>query len=317
VLILIFAILTYVIYPVADARKNVGKGSTGDDAIIEPALTLLGDGKLYNVILYDGAPISPGPGWILLNSPFVLFNAFWVLSVFYVTLTVILTCFLFGKYRETNMVLFLLSSSLMFWEILVTGHDLIAIGFIFVALVSLAYVLNKNKSERNILLISLAVSVGFISTCRVVFICFPVLLSIFYWKFCKKKAVIFFVSSLLVCGTLHGYYYMINEYYQPFHLFRRGRINVGSYLSFIGLAVTIIALYFIYKKLVNTIESWMFSLFVCMSIPLTTISLGELITVGFQFSLWEGANYLMPATPLLLFIMACKVCDEKSNIAIN
>ena len=61
-LIAIYSACAYVIYPIADARKEVGKGSTADDAIVAPALTLLTDEKLYSPTLYDGAPISPGPG---------------------------------------------------------------------------------------------------------------------------------------------------------------------------------------------------------------------------------------------------------------
>jgi len=92
-IITVFIILTFFIYPVADARKAIGKGSTGDDAIIEPVKQLLSSGKLYDVKLYDGAPVSPGPGWILLNAPFVVFNCYYLFTPMYLLASIFLISF--------------------------------------------------------------------------------------------------------------------------------------------------------------------------------------------------------------------------------
>ena len=79
-----FAAVSFFIYPVADARKLSGMGSTGDDAVIEPAKTLLECGRLYDTVLYDGAPVSPGPGWIILNAPFALLHIYWLMNTVYI-----------------------------------------------------------------------------------------------------------------------------------------------------------------------------------------------------------------------------------------
>ena len=211
---------------------------------------------------------------------------------------------MFGKVRETNLALVLMSTSLIFWELLVTGHDLIAIGFCFVLFSSLAFKLSVRESDDKILLLSLAIAVGIFATSRVVFILFPVLLAILFWKFSKKKALMFLLPSIFVAVSLHGYYFVTSDYYQPLHLFQRGENRVGRYLAVFGLTASMVALIVIYYQLKQSIESWLYSVFVCLSIPLTTISIGEFISSNFNFAEWEGANYLVPVIPILLFYLA-------------
>lgn len=307
ILILLFTITMWTIYPIADARKNIGAGSTADDAIIEASLTLLQDAKLYSATTYDGAPISPGPGWILLNSPFVLFDIYWLFPAFHILSAVIVTQFLSGTYRESNLALLILPTSLIFWELLVTGHDLIPLGFSFVTIIVLTYYLRNSSSVITIsLLVATAILTGIIATSRIVFIFIPPLLSLFIWKSSKKNAVFYLFTSMLVSAMLHLYFYITSDFYQPLHLLSRGQTNVGISLSFIGLAATIIAVYGAYQHLQNSIESWMVYFFICISIPLATIAFGELSTIGFQFALWEGANYLAVPAPLFAFITAKK-----------
>ncbi|MBV1883826.1 MAG: hypothetical protein KUG82_19460 [Pseudomonadales bacterium] len=278
--------------------------------MIEPALTLFTNQGLYSPTLYDGAPISPGPGWILQNAPFAILDLYWLLSAFYITLTVALFHFLFKKYRETNLVLILLSSSLLFWELLVTGHDLIAIGFSFVFYIALTYRLSNSSSDHHLFLCMLAITVGIFATSRILFFCFPILLSAFLWKFNRRQAIQFSVISLSVTALFHGYFYTTSDHYQPLHLFSRGSTQVGSYLSMFGLIATISAFFIVYRSLQNSIESWLFSVFVCISLPLTVIAIGEFMASNYDFSLWEGANYLMPSTPILVFLMACQMCKH-------
>jgi len=310
-LVVLFAIAAYAIYPIADARKQFGKGSTGDDAIIEPARTLMHDAKLYNVILYDGVPISPGPGWILINSPFALLKIYWLLTPFYAALAVWVFRLLRGGRRETNLALLLLCSSLIFWELLVTGHDLIAIGFSFVIFVSLTHRLAQTSSGGYPFLLCVAAALGVFATSRIVFIGAPFLLAAFLWKFNRRKATILLAVSVSIAAALHGYFYAINDVYQPFHLFERGQSNVGGLLTLFGLAATAAAVWAVFRSLENTIESWTISFFICLAIPLATIALGELRSTGFQWALWEGANYLVPATPLLLFSVGLGICDNQ------
>ena len=83
-ILIILSIANYFIYPLVDARKKIANsGSTGDDAMILAANTLKSTAKLYDVIINNHTPISPGPGWIILNSPFPLLNLFFLFSPIY------------------------------------------------------------------------------------------------------------------------------------------------------------------------------------------------------------------------------------------
>lgn len=310
VLLAFYAILSYVIYPIADARKNIGKGSTADDAIIEPAMTLLTNAKLYSPLLYDGVPISPGPGWIIQNAPFALLGVFWLMPIFYIALFMLVTRVNFNRYRETNIALILISSSIIFWELLLKGHDIISMGFLFAVFVVLLFRQSTRKGAGYPSLLFLAVAIGVFSTSRVIFIFFPILLSAFLWKFDRQKAVIFFAISLLIALSLHGYFYLDSDFYQPLHLFRRGSRNVGFVISILGLMATGAAFIVVFSRLENTVGSWLVSAFVCLAIPLFFISAGELIYSGFDLSIWEGSNYLVPPLPLLLLWIACKVSGK-------
>ena len=79
----LISIANFYIYPLANARSQ---NSTGDDALIIAAKTLKTSAKLYDVTINQLAPISPGPGWILLNSGFVLGNIYFLLTPFYIFL---------------------------------------------------------------------------------------------------------------------------------------------------------------------------------------------------------------------------------------
>lgn len=313
ILISIFSISTYMIYPIADARKEFGMGSTGDDAIIVPALTLLTDEKLYDPTLYDGAPISPGPGWILQNSPLVFLDAFWLLTTFYIALSAIFFRVLLESYREINFVLLALSSSLGFWELMVTGHDLIAVGFCFALLSLLTARLSIERQLDSKWFYVLAMAVGCFATSRIFFICFPILLAAFLWKFRKGMASRFLIVSLMTALGLHGYFYVTSDYYQPLHLLQRGSVSVGVYLSMFGFLLTLSAFALIYRKMANTVEDWLGGVFICLSIPLFVISLGELNSVGFDVARWEGANYLIPAVPLLLLLVARNIFKHEKR----
>ena len=155
-----------------------------------------------------------------------------------------------------------------------------------------------------------ALAVGIFSTSRLVFLVFPLLLSAFFWKFNRKKAVVFLMLSVSVAFALHGYFYVTNDFYQPLHLLEKGEKNVGSSLSIFGLLATSIAFAAVYRRLENTLESWLLSAFICISIPLAFISLGDFIHSGLDFSNWEGANYLIPGAPLFTFYLAIKLSSK-------
>ena len=55
--------------------EGINIGGTGDDAMQVPVIAMLQGRWLYDVTLFDGALISPGLGWLMLNSPFTVLEA--------------------------------------------------------------------------------------------------------------------------------------------------------------------------------------------------------------------------------------------------
>ena len=305
--IIVFLMVTVFLYPLIDARKTMGLGSTGDDAIIQPALKFLSTGKLYDAKLYDGVPISPGPGWILLNSLFPILNIYWLFAPLYIFASLFICKKFYKSNFVINLTLVLISSSFLFWELLANGHDLVPLGFAFVILTFLIHRFFVEDNSHLTYKIVISILAGLISTSRIVFIALPFLFLLFIWKFNKKNALLFGLISICTNILVQLYFYLVNDFYQPLHLFARGNNNVGPALIITGIILTIILLIYSYRKIDRNIESWLLYIFSCLALPLIMIAFGELIHIDFSFRLWEGVNNLMPVIPGLCFYISLKI----------
>ncbi len=304
IILVLITIGNFFIYPQVDARKyQPGKGSAGDDALILSANTLKTTGKLYDVTVGEDTPISPGPGWVILNSPFVLLNLYFLFTVFYVFIVCMTLNYTFNKITA-DLFLLLCSASMVFWELIFNGHDIFPLSvMLFVcSLLTFRYL---TKSNKLILVTAIALLTGVISTSRIIFIFFSFLLSLFLWKFNKKNSVLLFFIASIVNVSFHLYYYSINTVYQPLHLFNKALNNIDYPLIILGLTGFFAMLFFQYRNLNESIQSWNKNLFISFFIIFFPISVGDLIKSDFNFHKWEGANYIIPVIPffLLYFIL--------------
>ena len=306
VYMIIISVLSYIIYPIADALKTKGQGTTADDALIEPAKNFLMGKPMYDLVLYSGVPASAGSGWVILNSPFVAISSYWL----FIPLYIITTIFIYYKIRKDiktiNIVIILLSTSLLYWNLLVVGHDLVALSFSFVMLTLVLHYFSFNREGRQgIIMISiLAILSGFIASSRVVFLAFPMLLAIFLFKFNKYKALLYGLLTLVTNTSLHLYFYFDTYTYQPMHIFERAKDNVNYFFITIGGIITLVVVFIAFKKINQSLDSLIKWSFVCLAVPLCIIALGELNYYNFNIKMWEGANYFMPFIPLGLFFVA-------------
>lgn len=296
VIIVLITIGNFFIYPLVDARKfQPGKGSAGDDALILSANTLKTTGKLYDVTVDEDTPISPGPGWVIMNSPFVLLNLYFLFTVFYIFIVCITLSYTFNK-TTADLFLLLCSTSMVFWELIFNGHDIFPLSaMLFVcSLLTFRYL---TKSNNIMVIAAIALLTGVISTSRIIFIFFPFLLSLFLWKFNKKNSVLLFFIATVVNVSLHLHYYSVNTVYQPLHLFNKALTNIDFPLIISGLTGFFIMLFFQYKNLTENIQSWNKNIFISFLIIFFPISVGDLIKNDFNFHSWEGANYIIPVIP--------------------
>lgn len=314
-LIMTLTILNILLYPQTRVVP-----STAPNALMEPAITLIRTGlNPYSVKLFDGAPISPGPGWILLNSLFSLSGLITLLTPVYL----IWVGFMLSKWSKTYTFVFtaLLFSTMSFLQMSFTGHDLPAVSL---AVVGLALMLHRYYNNKKVLNI-LAVLSGLIATARIPFIIFPLLLSICLATLDRRRAKYFALLSTGLAVVIHVIFYLWaikdNLFYQPLHVF--GRASQGSSIGFLGFgaAIWMVASLYMLKKLSNEPSSWLAFLWTSFSVPFIFVGLGELIPDG-PFSLdlwvtWEGKGYIMFTLPILLaslVLLSSKPSNGKVNL---
>ena len=104
------------------------------------------------------------------------------------------------------------------------------------------------------------------------------------------------LGSLLI--HLWGYQHF--EHYQPLHLLHRGWNRVGPELMVVVALLLAGAVAMTSRRQDETGARSLF--FVTMLLlPHLGIAFGELAAFGFDFVRWEGANYLFPASPAVLW----------------
>ncbi|MBI5414096.1 hypothetical protein HZA38_01120 [Candidatus Peregrinibacteria bacterium] len=299
VYLLIMSAFTFQVLDWSNSLKSFRRDSTADDAMILSAQSFFDGAGMYNATLYDGAPISPGPGWILLNSPLSLSGLYFLITPIW------LGIFLWMIWKKSHhhfpvvFVLITLSMSTIFWTLTGVGHDLVSISFA----IGIFFLMTKNitKETRILTLLFIAIFVGIISTSRILFLILPCIFALII-PF-TKRAFLFFVTSLITALLFHFIFFELSSNYDPLHLFSRGERSVGYDLMALGgileIGIGALSLYlythpkiqFAYKNILPLL---------LLFLPLFLISFGELRNVGFDFAKWEGANYLIPVWGMYL-----------------
>ena len=300
----LISIANFYIYPLANARsQTANSGSTGDDAMIIAANTLKTSAKLYDVTINQLAPISPGPGWILLNSGFVLGNIYFLLTPFYI----FLLGFFIKKYNQistANLFLIFFSISAVFWELLFNGHDIVAFSIaLFLILLIVFQVLRQKYTPEKAILIGIIL--GLVSTSRIIFIFYPFFIFLLLYEVQKKNSYLLLISSVGINLILNVYFFIVNDYFQPLHIFFKAKRILGIELILIlTLFIAIFLYYFIKQK--KYFQDWFFKAFILFSLLFIPIVYSDLIRINFEFSKWEGANYIVPLIPFYLFLILTK-----------
>jgi hypothetical protein len=297
VFILLVAALSHFIYPVVSLRSN--PGSTGDDAVRLSAQTLRNSAKLYDVEISPTEPISPGPAWILFNSPFVLFNLYWLFGAGYVAFAV-------GLLRRavstvfTNIFCLFMGLSMVFAELLFNGHDLLPLSMaMFSVNLLIMYYLKKDVKWVSIILISLFL--GIVASSRIVFGFLPIMYFLLLKNDHRRNSYMLLIISSAVFILTNVYFFLVNDNFQPGHLIFKG-ITLLSLPIFLALVIIgIAAMFYLLSNDKRKSLSWNWTVFLVLSCPLIPLAYADLINSGYDFKYWEGANYLI--IPLPFFIL--------------
>lgn len=310
--------LNIYLYP---STRLVQAVSSAPSALIEPAVALFYNGlNPYSVKLFDGAPISPGFGWIFLNSSLLLSGLITILTPMYLIFSGVMV----SKTSRAKCAFFYVSLVLLpinFLLMSIIGHDLPAI---ILALVGLALALNIYY-KNDIRFIFIAVLVGLVATARVPFIIFPVALSVCLAKIDLLRARIFLVISIGIALIIHLIFWIwsYNQgiYYQPLHVFGRA-IHSGSLITlFLGALAWFFSGWYGWRLLTKFPSTWMFFLWSVLSIPFIFVGINELLRDGILYSRswenWEGKGYVMFTLPLLAAGLALDKVNELKKIKVS
>ena len=144
------------------------------------------------------------------------------------------------------------------------------------------------------ILIFLAILTGLIATSRIVFFFVPFLFSFLIIQKGKIYALFFATLSIFVCIGLHLYFHNLTHFYPPIHLLN----NKGELFPIWLKLSAIISCSFIGISIIMTIANNLFDtlirIWAVFFFPLFFTSLGDLNIRNWDFSVWEGANYLIP-----------------------
>ncbi len=300
VLAVVIILINFIVYPIADNLKLQGKGSDQDDAIIVTASNLaLGKNPYEAHTYFTGNPLSPGPGWIILNLPFALKGLYFLLTPFYIILLLLLLRKITGGYFSGNLFIILCISSFAFWETMVVGSDMFAIGALFTLSICAIF---YNVNKRKVLLALSMLLFAFAATSRIIFIYILPIMGIFLWRRTAFKYLVYLLVASAVTVLLHLIFYFWNPaVYTPLHLLAKGdRLLISGFKDY-AVILTLAVLVFTYLKVNSDISSWIFFFALSLGVPLFFVSIGDLVNMRhFNFALWEGANYLLVIMPIYL-----------------
>ena len=272
-----------------NSLKAVGRDSTGDDAIIEAFRAFAAGLPMYSARLYDGAPISPGPLWVLINGWLAPLGAHFAMTPLYL---VVVSMLLEPALRGAFCALVLLNPIALTTS--GTGHDHVAIGLAFLACLLWA---RRASGAGHTLGLLLAGAV--LGTSRVVYAGFPLLLALCASGLAPRAR--WTVAGLGTLSTLAAHAFFARAApYQPAHLFERGLNNVGIPLMLLGGAGALLMLALAWRRASGRLGSphWFAAI---LLVPHAAIALGELLSVHGRLPDWEGAGYLLPALPALAY----------------
>lgn len=283
-------------------------------ALSEPAHALLHGQDPYSVRLPGNAPISPGPGWILLLLPFAFGSSLGLLNAI-VLAAVALLVWQWNRFGAVALVILSLAVPMFIAEAS-HGQDLFAISF---ALAGLCIALHRvQPSRRNMLL--LGVLGGLIATARVPIILFVLVIAVSLWKQHRAPAVLFAAIASITCLILHlGFALWVwhdGQPYPPLHIAGRAAGHGGAPFMVIAVLLFAGAAVWTLRWLDGTPTRSMVASWLLMTLLFAPAGIKELVNSGFNWA-WEGDNYISFPLPLLIAAIALRARKEYPAVADN
>lgn len=270
-------------------------------AMTLPVHALLHGHQMYDIALPASVPASPGPGWILLNAPFTLIHASWLLIPFWLAAAAVVIRVAYGRGVEVNVALVLLYVSPHFARMVAEDQDLLIVPCALIVLVVIA-----NRWVRSLpAAVILGLLAGVVATSRILYVAFPVVLGLIAWRRSQRQAVAVGVVGIGVAVACNLVAAIGINPYPPTHLFGRAGIKEPALNVAIGATVTaVVVIGLIVRYVRRDNGSWLYWLAGAWAVAHGFIGFGELAGVHWVFRYWEGANYVfVGAVPLVAGVM--------------
>jgi hypothetical protein len=296
-----FCTATLVLYPVADALKQTGRGSDQDDALILAGKALVRLSNPYIQHTYLNQPVHPGPGWAILTAPLTATGLYALLLPIALTLVLWALRSAGESWQTINRFVLLLVSSLIVWELAVTGSDYIPFALLTLA----TFLLLMRPALGKAKVVVLCILVGFLATFRLPFILLPGLYALILASRFPLRALAVGIGGTLICMALHLPFYLINlDYYPPLYLvIQKTHASFSSMGLVLASASCVGALWVIgsLQKTWGARAAYAFGL----AVPWSIIAFADLIRVEGSLAQWGGASFMTLALPsVVLAVMS-------------
>ncbi len=269
------------IYPRVDALRFQGRGSDGDNALIDTAERLVTGQRPLYVATYLGNTPSAGPGWAALVALFVVTGTYALLTPLALGVLVWIVRREGGGDTGTALALLLPLTSPGFWELSVTGSDLFAIGVLFAVLTPLAARGRLRSLGASVLGVVLVVAAA---TSRVAFAYVTACIAAFMWRMKRSGALLAGAATAAVVAGV--------------------ALAVLVALGSAGWALA---------QLDDEIDTWWRGLWVLLGVPLGAVSLGILAALGWELAVWQAASYLEVAVPPVVACVAMSAARRSDS----
>ena len=313
-LLVLFALAAFLYMRLASAGSLPEAGSTGDDAMMQPVRAIMDKGSLwaiYDVQLDGGAPVSPGPGWILLNAPFTILGLYPLMVPFwFLVLALVLRKSGYGDPLVMRLLL-LLAVCPFFWQQLITGHDLPAIGAVFLAITLSVHNKGRVMSRRRTL--ALALAAGAVSTSRVIYLLFPLIPGLLIRRRDRTNGYLFIAVGMATAFFTDLVFSAETSSFQPIHILSRVFSYVPPWALAAGAVIAAGIMFIFAWRADEKLKNWTFWLALLIGIPHLLISLAWLAAFSLNVTHSEGANYFsifLPAGLTWLLMVRHDGCTD-------
>jgi hypothetical protein len=298
-LFIFLLLLNAVLYRHQLALQSIGRGTDAGDALTFTAYNLFHGHFPYSHLTYLGNFVSAGPGLFILALPFTYIGAYGILIPLLIILSALIIKNLTGSFLYANLYMLCLLTSPSFIQAIAQGNDYLIIGLTY----SLITVTLFNYWGKNWLYnLCFIVCIGLLATVRLNFFYLAPLLGAFIWKRDKNAGIYFACTGLFITLLIHAGFYMWNpSHYMPLHVindyagYTTGNdYGLGILISFCAI-IGMLTIFF----LKNTLESWLFFLWLCLTTPLL---IGGFFCLIHQH--WDiqgiGFGYITLTAPILI-----------------